>query len=282
VLRSSLSDDYSYKLQCNPPSFLPALAYADDIALLCHTPEAAQLQLNRVHQTAELIGLRISASKTEVLHIGIPDPPNISLPTGETLKVCSDFRYLGISVFHPDSVFTERCSQAWAACSSLAPIFNADTTDDIKLRLFKAIVEPILCYGLECVPITAERGKRMDAAHRRMLRFSLNIHYPETISNVALAERTKLPSLTVLLRKQRLRLLGHCLRNDVSACATLSPRLPISLVFTTTPNEKFRRGMGRYITRRHQWREDLKFVGFTANEIGTMKKETFDQHVRSL
>ena len=95
VLRRCLQDDDSFVLthrrsSRHPPIFLPALAYADDVALLCRDPAAAQRVLTRLCNEGQRVGLLVNARKTEVLHIGFANPPVLTLPSGEALAVCQD------------------------------------------------------------------------------------------------------------------------------------------------------------------------------------------------
>jgi hypothetical protein len=62
-----------------PAERLAALAYADDIALLAHSPGAAQRALTRLVHFAAKVGLQVNATKTEIVHLGTdrrpPYPP---------------------------------------------------------------------------------------------------------------------------------------------------------------------------------------------------------------
>ena len=127
VLRRCLDEDDSYVLATRRSSrylavfFFPALA--DDIALFCYDPSAAQRALTRLCEESERVGLRVNAEKTEVLNIGFPDAPALALPTGEAISRCDDFRYLGSRLASPDSIVADRRAQAWRASHLLRPIF---------------------------------------------------------------------------------------------------------------------------------------------------------------
>ena len=247
VLRRSLKESDSYVLvprrsSRNPAVHLPALAYADDVALLCCDPSAAQRALTRLCEESERVGLFVNAKKTEVLHIGLSsgNTPAIVLPTGETITQCDDFRYLGSKLVSPDSIVSDRRAQAWRASHLLRAVFHSSAQDGTKAKLFRAVVEPILLYGLEAVPMTETRERSLDASHRSLLRYALGVHFPETLSCRALMERTGLPSASSSLRTRRQRLLGHCLRSYGR-----SRRIPLALVLLHAPNERLRRGHGR-------------------------------------
>jgi hypothetical protein len=80
VLRRALDPADAYELQRKRSSrhlakLMPFLAYADDIASLHPSPEAAQRSILRLETAARSVGLKIYARKTKVLHIGFPVPP---------------------------------------------------------------------------------------------------------------------------------------------------------------------------------------------------------------
>ena len=137
VLRRCLVESDSFVLaprrsSRHPTVLLPALAYADDVALLCRDPSAAQRALLRLCEESERVGLIINSRKTEVLHIGFRNAPALVLPSGEALSQCDDFRYLGSKLLSPDSIIADRRAQAWRASHLLRPIFNSSAHDDIK------------------------------------------------------------------------------------------------------------------------------------------------------
>ena len=84
---------------------LPFLGYADDVALMCSNPTTAQSSVNRLYIEARKVGLQVSASKTEVLHIGFPNATSLTLPDGQIIKSVSDFVYLGSKVASSDAPF---------------------------------------------------------------------------------------------------------------------------------------------------------------------------------
>jgi hypothetical protein len=281
VLRRCLNDNDSFILaprrsSRHPAVLFPALAYADDVALLCCDPSAAQRALTRLCEESDRVGLRVNARKTEVLHIGFSAAPALVLPTGEAISKCDDFRYLGSKLVSPDSIVADRRAQAWRASHLLRPIFHSSARDELKISLFRATVETVLLYGLEAVPMTETRERTLDGTHRSLLRNALGIHFPETISTRALMERTGLPPLSTTLRMRRQRLLGHCLRSYGR-----SRRIPLALALLHTPGERFRRGQGRTQTLRSTFTRDLALLGMTPSSIVSCPSSLFSQRVRA-
>ena len=204
------------------------------------------------------------------------------LPSGDIIAVCDDFKYLGAAVLDPDTLFAERRRLAWASARSLRAIFNSPATDITKVRLFKAVVETVLLYGLEAVPLTATRESVMNASHRCLLRYALGVHYPEHISTAALYTRAGVPPLSTVLQRRRLTLLGHVLRDDARHKVQNLPRTPLALVLTTPPIEPFRRGMAQLKTLELTYTEDLQALGLSITNVHTVNKTQFKREVRSI
>ena len=281
VLRRCLDEADSFVLAPRrssrlPTILLPALAYADDIALLCRDPSAAQRAVIRLCTESERVGLRVNAQKTEVLHIGFPDAPNLVLPSGESISKCQDFRYLGSKLVSPDSILADRKAQAWRASHLLRPIFDSSARDKIKVKLFRATVESVLLYGLEAVPMTQTRELALDATYRSLLRSALGVHFPEKLTTRALMERTGLGPLSVTLRARRQRLLGHCLRSHGRG-----RRIPLALALLHQPRERFRRGQGRTQTLRDTFLRDLDVLGMSPSSTLNCPSTLFSQRVRA-
>jgi hypothetical protein len=263
VMRRSLIEDDGYQIASrrsrrHPAVTLAALAYADDLALTCKNPEAAQNCLNRLSVEGSRVGLQINAKKTEVLHIGFENPRPLTLPDGDRIRECQDFKYLGSLITSPDDIITDRRSLAWRAIHLLAPIFTANVNDKLKLKIFHAAVEPILLYGLETVPATPSRELSLDSCHRAMLRFAINIRYPHIISNQDLSARTRTPPLSHIIRLRRQRLLGHVLRSHGRG-----DHNPLAMVILNPPHEGIRRGQATTTTLVDTFLADLHALDLT-------------------
>ena len=279
VLRRCLEDEDSLVLRPrrssrHPETVLPALAYADDIALLCRNPDSAQRTLTRLCGEAARVGLCINSRKTEVLHLGQSPTAALKLPGGEEISRCQDFRYLGSLVSSPEVILSERRAQAWRASHLLRKFFNSKAKDDSKVRLFRAAVEPILLYGLEALPMTPTRERVLDAHYRALLRNALGIHYPELISTRELVSRTRAPALNVTLRRRRQRLLGHSLRSHERG-----NNIPLAMALLHPPTERLRRGHSRTQTLLQTFEKDLAQLGLTPATTTSVSPALFSQRV---
>ena len=227
-----------------PAERLAALAYADDIALLAHSPEAAQRALSRLVHFAAKVGLQVNASKTEVMHLGTDVRPTLTLPGGEVIRTCEEFKYLGVttSVHDTHRIYQERRQLSWAAARALQPIFQSGARDSLKIRLLQAAVEPIFLYGLEALPMPPSLEEKLDASHRQLQRCALGIRFPRRITTEDLLLRTKLSALKRTVRQRRLRVAGHVLRAH-----TRQPS-PLSTVLLHRSTARLRHGHGNTVT----------------------------------
>ncbi|XP_072020346.1 uncharacterized protein [Amphiura filiformis] len=211
----------------HPAIRIPALAYADDAALLADSGEAAQRQLQRFESASAKVGLRLNASKTEVF---IGDTPHMDIHTtsGTTLMVCDDFNYLGCNVADNTSAFQRRRQVAWVAARRLTTVWNSAASDGAKMQLFKSTVESVLLYSCEALVITDTLGNSIDASHRALMRYCLGVHFPDRLSNDNLYARAKVAAATLTLTRNRLRIVGHAIRR---------PELPSSSILTIRPQK---------------------------------------------
>ena len=158
------------------------------------------------------------------------------------------------------------------------PIFSLKADDQIKIRLFKAAVESIVCYGLESIPLTETLSKLIDSSHRRMIRSALGIYWPEKISTKALYSRTKVSPLSKTLQRRRLRLIRHSLRMQTRCPTPLGDILSANL----SDRVNLRRGQGRTLTLKADVTNDLDLLGVSPAIVMNMNSIQFSQLIGSL
>ena len=77
-------------------NFILELQYADDCALVAHTPEALQRALDIIAGLYQSLGLKMNINKTEVLCQRRNEGPPIAFTVNnEEVKQVSNFKYLG-------------------------------------------------------------------------------------------------------------------------------------------------------------------------------------------
>ena len=137
-----------------------------------------------------------------------------------------------------------------------------------KTRLFRAIVEPVLLYGSETWALTETLSDVVSGAYNRLLRCAIGVRWPLTLSTVDLRIATNTPPPTTILRRRRLRLLGHIARSEEYA-----PQ-PIHTILPAIPTEQQRQGQGNRRTWRAMAEEDLVAAGTSWR---TIKRDASDR-----
>jgi len=128
------------------------LRYADDMVLIAST-EKGELQdiVNRLHEAATKLGMKINGKKTEVVK-GCDDPKLITVTVaGCTLSETKSFKYLG-AMFNSEASCDEevksRLAIARQRLGKLVPIWKSCTVSNkLKARLIKVLVWPVVTYG---------------------------------------------------------------------------------------------------------------------------------------
>ena len=98
VMRQTISDRIR-GIRWTLLSTLEDLDFADDLALLSHTHQHMQEQTTRLSMFAQLVGLKISQKKTEVMMLNVSNPSPVKV-YGEDLQTTEEFTYLGSTVRH--------------------------------------------------------------------------------------------------------------------------------------------------------------------------------------
>ena len=225
---------------------LSVLGYADDLALLSSSVEAAQRQIDRLPEVAASVGLVINTQKTEVLTVPADIPADLTCPGADghitTLARCQRFTYLGGLVPGVEEDLRRRRGLAWAAYRSVRAVLQSDALPDRqKARLWQAVVETVLLYNAESWTLTATLEHQLDSAHSGLLRAAFRAD--ESVRSEALYERVQLQRPSVILRRRRLQLVGHVIRAE-GYCPQ-----PLQDVLLFTLPGPFRRGQAR--TRRY-------------------------------
>uniref|UniRef100_A0A1I8H410 PCI domain-containing protein n=1 Tax=Macrostomum lignano TaxID=282301 RepID=A0A1I8H410_9PLAT len=227
------------------PRQQPLLAHA---MMQCNNVHlGAQRQLDRLVAVAASVGLVVNTQKTVVLCV--PDDIEAAIfcrgADGQATELprCQQFVYLGGLVPDAREDLRRRRGLAWAAFRSVRAVLQSEALPDRqRAALFQAVIETVLLYNAETWTLTDSLEQQVDAAHAGLLRAAFNIGV-ERVTNAALYRRAGLPRPSDLLRRRRLQLAGHLIR-DESYCPQ-----PVQEVLLLTLQAPYRRGQAR--TRRY-------------------------------
>ena len=160
---------------CDPVSLnntdqINALAYADDIVLLSTSKEGLQKAIDITEQYCKTWKLKINQSKTKsmVFSRGNQKINTTFKVNGTNLENVKEFKYLGITVHKKSCSFTPTLkhfrTKATRALYSLKSKINfLNLPIRVALKLYDAIIKPILLYGSEVwEPFLNQNEKKWD------------------------------------------------------------------------------------------------------------------------
>ncbi|VDO73353.1 unnamed protein product [Schistosoma curassoni] len=191
------------------------------------------------------VDLNIHKGKTKVLKFETENSNPITLDR-ETLEDVESFTYMGSIIDEQggsDADVKARIGKERTASLQLKDMWNSkQLSTNIKVRIFDTNVKAVLLYGAETWRTTATIIKRVQVFINSCLCKILNIHWPDTVSNSLLWERTNQLPAEEEIRKRRWKWIGHTLRKS-SNCI-------MRQALTWNPEGKRERGRPRNTLRR--------------------------------
>ncbi|VDP21332.1 unnamed protein product [Schistosoma margrebowiei] len=232
-------------IQWTAQNQLDDLDFADDLALLSHTHEQIQIKTASMAAVSASVCLSIHKGKTKVLKFKAENSNPITLD-GETLENIESVTYLGSIIDEQvgsDADVKARIGKAKTAFLQLKNIWNSkQLSTNIKVRIFNTNVKAVLLYGAETWRTTTTIIKKVQVFINSCLRKILNIHWPDTISNSLLWERTNQLPTGKEIRKKRWKWIEYTLRKSAN-CITRQ-------ALTWNPEGKRKRGRPKNTLRR--------------------------------
>ena len=212
------------------------LLYADDSALVANNAVDMQQIVDHFSSAADMFGLKINISKTELLYQ--PPPMSIELPEtitvhDEPLKTTESFTYLGSTVTNTNSVDLEverRIQSTTKAYGSLQKrLWNChDIGTKTKVKVYSVAVIPCLLYSIACTTLYRRHIMALTRLQLRHLRSILNIKWQDRIPDVEVLRRAHTVTVEALITVSQLRWAGHVrgMANSRLSKAVLYSELP--------------------------------------------------------
>jgi hypothetical protein len=157
IKKLNLRGDFSFKLK-------QIVAYADDVALLARSLKALKEIFNKLQNVVTLLGLSINEDKTKYINIkrtGIKDIIHVTIDNFifEKVKKCN---YL-FSILNADNKMNieiaERIAKANKAnCASAKLIKSKFLKKNIKIKIYKTMLRPVVTYSSETWTLTAKEN----------------------------------------------------------------------------------------------------------------------------
>uniref|UniRef100_A0A0N4Y8C1 Reverse transcriptase domain-containing protein n=1 Tax=Nippostrongylus brasiliensis TaxID=27835 RepID=A0A0N4Y8C1_NIPBR len=195
------------------------LTFADDVAVFANNEEELTQMLREIATTAYPYGLIINAKKTKVLTSdGTPDAVFLD---NKQLEHANSFKYLS-SLIQGKIVASaldvqNRIGVATAAFESLSWCLwrKPNVSTQIKMRIYRVLVLPILLYGSEVWTLLQRDELRLETFQMKCLRRILGVTLRDRLRNEFVRKNCDEQStIAQQIRKGRLRWFGHVCRMD--------------------------------------------------------------------
>jgi len=146
------------------------LEYADDLTLVSECKEIVEEAFAMVEELGKPCGLFINRDKTEDFAV-----------EGGTLD--HDFKLLGTIMGDWRSAVEKRVAAARGSfCSLYKRLWKENVSLRVKVRVFRSVCISRLLYGLESLPLTPARSKKLDSFAYRSLRSLVGLRYDDHVT----------------------------------------------------------------------------------------------------
>ena len=140
------------------------LRYTDDTTLMIESEEELKSLLMKIKEESEKVGLKLNIQKTKIMACGPITSWEID---GKTVETVSDFIFLGSQITADGDCIheTKRCLLLGRkVITNLDNLLKSrDITLPTKVRLFKAMVFPVVLYGCESWTVKKAECRRIEA-----------------------------------------------------------------------------------------------------------------------
>ena len=122
-----------------------------------------------LHSASQRVGLKMNMDKTKIMS-NVHVTPMPVVVEGVPMEVVDEYIYLGQVIRMGKSNFqrevTRRIQLGWAAFGKLQKIFSSSIPQCLKSKIFNQCVLPVLTYGAETRPFTANLIHRLKVVQR--------------------------------------------------------------------------------------------------------------------
>ena len=237
------------------------LDFADDAVIFAESLEVLVLALEALHEGAKPLGLQVSWIKTKIQVFGnlLDEAVSSVQVCAESVDILDSFTYLG-SVVHNDGGSSHEVLRRIGKAHGVMDSLNSSIwrcrylCKRTKIRVFEALVLPVLLYGCETWTLNANLRRRIDAFGNKCLRRIMGYSWRDRVTNQRLLRETETRPITNRVEQRQLRLFGHVAR--------LPEADPAHRVLSVADNPGWRRPRGRpYLSWLGEVDESLRGLG---------------------
>ena len=193
------------------------LLFADDLVLLFSTESGLQRALNSFADACNTAGMKISTTKTVVLHLSRNLDQCVLPVNGATLRQVEKFKYLGVAFTsdgRQDEELDTRIGKASAVMRALhdSVVMKRELSKKAKLSVFKAVLVPLLTYGHESWVLTERMRSQVPASESRFLKKIEGVTLFNKLRSSEIRKSLNIKPLLLQIERSQLRWFGHVSR----------------------------------------------------------------------
>ena len=161
--------------------------------------------------------MKISTTKTEVLHLSRNPDQCVLQVNGATLKQVEKFKYLGVAFTsdgRQDEELDTRIGKASAVMLALhySVVMKQELSKKAKLSIFKAVFVHILTYVHESWVMTERMRSQVQASEMRFLRRIEGVTLFNKVRSSKIRKSLNIEPLLLRIERSQLRWFGHVSR----------------------------------------------------------------------
>ena len=201
------------------------LVYADDIVLLGDSDEILKDNMHILRSNTRELGLEVNVNKTKymVTRRNASCNANGQLMTNEgNFEEVAEFKYLGALITNRNEIQKEikhRLNSGNACYYALQRLLSSRLlSKNIKLKIYKTVILPVILYGCETWTLTLREEKRLRVFENKVLRKIFGPKRDEEtgewrrLHNTELKDLYGKPDIIRKIKSHRLQWAGHVAR----------------------------------------------------------------------
>lgn len=196
------------------------IRYADDTVLLGESAEDLQWLLNKINEVSNENGLKMNVNKTKWMVISKQNVVDIQITLGsQTIERVERYNYLGCGLnvdWNIGQEVSSRIERARNAFTKMKQLLTSRQLSlNLRLRLVKCYVFPVLLYGMEGWTLLDQHCKKIEAFEMWIYRRMLRIAWTDRIRNTEVLLRLNATTEVInTIKRRKLEYFGHVMRGQ--------------------------------------------------------------------